>query len=134
MDFPRLTPVETIMAHLGMMVRRGRNGVLPLRECMATVAELKELIEQAGIDQTGILRARLNLLGIKAEARTLTSDQFEEITTSLRVRLSEIRHGPPPVVPNFAVLPSGVHGRRIGFMTVVDGGASTQPDTTLKGA
>ncbi len=134
MDFPALTPVEAVMADLGMMVRKGRNGVLPFRELASTVDQMKIDLVSIGADPSGHLRARLTLLKIKAEAQTLTSDQFEEITGSIRVRLAELRSSPMPVVPNFAVLPSGVHGRRIGFLTVVEGGASTHAQPTLKGA
>lgn len=134
MPFPQLTPLDAVLADLGMLVRRGRAGTLVEREFVVIVDRLRQGLAATAADPDGILRARLELLVRRVEDQTLTADQFEEITGSIRVRLVEHRSEPMTVVPNFAVLPHGVHGRRYGRFTVIDGAASTPAETHLKGA
>lgn len=134
MPSPKLTALDAVLADLGMLVRRARAQTLVKREFVEIIVRLRHGLSEINADPDGILRARLELLVRHAEAETLTLTQFEEITSSIRVRLTEHRSEPMTIVPNFAVLPHGIHGRRYGRFTVIDGAASIHPETHLKGA
>lgn len=127
-------PVDGILADLGTLVRRGRRGTLVEAEYVAITGRIHADVAALGADADGMIGARLSLLDRLREAEVLTEQVFDEITALIRVSLCRFRDADLPTVPNFAVLPSGIHGRRIGFLTVVEGGASNHPDTPLKGA
>lgn len=130
----QLSPIDNLLADLGMMVRRGRAGTLTPPEFNAIAFRIGQGLADVRIDPDGVLRARLDRLIQATDDESITKDAFEDITGSMRVSLAERRDGPMPVVQNFAVLPSGIHGRRIGRLIVVDGGRSNTTEPTLKGA
>lgn len=132
-DTPR-HPVDAILDDLGMLQRRGRLGSLAEGEYEAITRRIHADAAAIGADADGMIGARLSLLERLREAEVLTVACFDDITGLIKVGLCRFRDADLPTVPNFAVLPSGVHGRRIGFLTVVEGGASTPTETTLKGA
>lgn len=134
MAFPKMTPIDSLLADLGMMVRRGRSGTLTPPEFKAIAFRIGEGLANPAIDPDGVLTARLERLVQATDDESLTKDQFEDITGSMRVSLCERRTSPLRVVPNFPVLPTGVQGRRFGRFMVVDGKASFPAEPTQKGA
>lgn len=134
MALPEMTPVEVVLADLGMMTRRARARTLIRAEALAICGRILSNLPATGADPHDLLMARIGLIIQGTEDDTLTLGQFNEIADSIRVKLVEFQSRPMTVVPNFAVLPYGVHGTRVGHLTVIDGGAETTPDTPLKGA
>lgn len=134
MNLPQMDPVETVLADLGMMVRRARCGTLVPAETLAICDRIVANLPATGADPNDILAARIGVIVRGTEDRTLTLATFNDIANSIRVRLAEFRSEPMALVPNFAVFPYGVHGRRTGHLTVIDGGGSTPTEPTLKGA
>lgn len=122
-DFPPSHPLDNALAVLGHMVRRGRASALTPRDLAATVVVLNHELGQNDADPEGLLRARLQMLWRAGEAETLTQDQFEAITASIRNALIRARDG--AAAPT--ALPPGVQGRRIGRFTVVEGGLNPNP-------
>lgn len=127
-------PIDCLLADLGTLVRRARNDTLTEADYRLLDRRMRLTLQGTGADPDGIILARFDLIARATDDGTLTRSQFEEVASSIRDRLRRYRDRLLPVVPNFAVLPSGVHGRRIGFLTVIDGGAEAHPETTLRGA
>lgn len=134
MALPQLNPIEVVLADLGMMVRRARARTLVPAETLAICERIVANLPATGVDPNDILKARVGLIVRGTEDETLTLDTFNEIANSIRIRLAEHRSEPMTLVPNFAVLPYGVHGRETRGLTVIDGGLCDTPETTLKGA
>ena len=123
-DFPPAHPLDNALSVLGHMVRRGRASALTSRDLAASVVLLDHELGENDADPDGLLRARLQMLWRAGEAETLTRDQFEAITSSIRKALVRARDG--EAAP--AVLPPGVQGRRIGRFLVVEGGLNPTPN------
>lgn len=123
-------PVEMALATLGHLVRRGRASSLTPGDLATLVALLNHDLADCGADEDGLLRARLKMLWRAGRDETLTFDQFEAITSSIRRSLQKARDAlnPDPSVPDAAG-----PGRRYGGLTVFDGGRCNTPDPT-KGA
>jgi len=129
MNFPTDHPLDSVLATLGHMVRRGRASALTPEDLSCSVILLDHALGQCGADEDGLLRARLQMLWRAGQAETLTLDQFEAITGSIRRALQRARgvETPPPAAP---LLPLGVSARRIGRFTVVEGGLNTSQTET----
>lgn len=123
MTFPTAHPLDNALAVLGQMVRRGRASSLTPQDLAVSVTLLNEELGQNDADPDGLLRARLQMLWRAGRDETLTLDQFEAITTSIRRTLQRARGGDLniPAIP----LPAGVEARRVGRFTVVQGGLNT---------
>lgn len=129
-----LHPMDKALAEAGMMGRRAIYGTLTDAEFREIEKRLRELITQLGADPGGILLAVLDSLVLSADARDLTHAQVEAAMSLIRKRLQRVRDGSLPRVPNFAVTPSGIHGRPIGpGLTLIKGGR-TDPHPQPKGA
>lgn len=123
MTFPTTHPLDNALAVLGQMVRRGRVSSLTPQDLAVSVTLLNQELGQNDADPDGLLRARLQMLWRAGRDETLTIDQFEAITTSIRRALQKARGGDCglPAIP----LPAGVEARRVGRFTVVQGGLHT---------
>lgn len=128
-----LHPIDAILADIGMMARRAKVGTLTPSEFRAIEPRIRDGLVRTGSDPAGVVAMILDGLVLSADARDLTHPQVERACLRMRERLVRVRDGSLPVVPNFAVLPTGVHGRRIGPLTVFDGGRGHTPQP-LKGA
>lgn len=117
-----LHPIDVVLADIGMMARRAKAGTLTPSEFRAIEPRIRDGLTTTGSDPAGVVSMILDSLVLSADARDLTHPQVERACLKMRERLIRVRDGSLPVVPNFAVLPSGVHGRRIGPLTVFDGG------------
>lgn len=126
MTFPTGHPLDSVLATLGHMVRRGRAQALTPQDLSCTVIILDHALAESGADEDGLLRARLQMLWRAGQDETLTLDQFEAITGSIRRALQRARgaEGAPPP-PS---LPSDVTARRVGRFTVVEGGLNPTPN------
>ncbi|WP_333896245.1 hypothetical protein [Brevundimonas aurantiaca] len=129
MTFPTGHPLDSVLATLGHMVRRGRAQALTPQDLSCTVIILDHALAESGADEDGLLRARLQMLWRAGQDETLTLDQFEAITGSIRRALQRARgvETPPPTAP---LLPLGVSARRIGRFTVVEGGLNPSHNQT----
>ena len=127
-------PVDGVLADLGTLTRRVHAGTLDEVAYLEISGRIRAELVEIDADPNGVIAARLDLLERMEEAGSLTPRAFDEAAAAIRSDLLVLRSQPMTVVPNFAVLPSGVHGRRIGRFTVIDGTVSTHPETTLKGA
>lgn len=124
-------PIDGILADLGSLVRRGRAGSLTAQIYRATTARILADIAATDADPSGLIAGHFEQLEEADGAGTLTTAQFEEAANAIRVELLVQRSKPLPQVPAFAVLPSGIHGQRIGALTVIDGGRlHTNPSHT----
>lgn len=122
-----LHPIDDVLADVGMMARRAMTGALTPAEFSAIEPRIRAGLASTGSDPAGVVGAILDSLVLRADARDLTLPEVERACWKMRERLVRVRDGSLPVVPNFAVLPSGVHGRRIGALTVLDGGRAYHP-------
>lgn len=127
-------PLDGVLADLGTLVRRVLAGTLVEADYRQISDRIRSDMVELDADPDGCIARRFDLLEQAEEAGRLTPRLFRETAAAIRVALLVRRSQPMDVVPNFAVLPSGIHGRRIGRFTVIDGTASTPPETTLKGA
>ena len=115
--FPTNSPIDTALATLGHLVRRGRASSLTPGDLASMVALLDHDLREGGVDEDGLLRARLQMLWRAGRDETLTIDQFEAITSSIRKTLQKARGG---VGVDLAHL--GGEARRVGRFAVIDGG------------
>jgi hypothetical protein len=125
MTLHSLHPIDVILAEVGMMARRARSDTLTVAEYVAIAGRIRRGVAEAGADPVGMIGALLDSLDLAADARTLARPQIAAVMDRVRQRLVRVRDGSLPVVPNFDVLPHGVHGRPRPVLTVFDGGLSS---------
>lgn len=120
-------PIEAALAEVGMMVRRARVRTLTETEAREIERRIRIVLDEAGLDRAGTMRALLDALIGAFDSRTATFQLVEAVGDSLRKRLLVTRNA-CRTVPNFEVLPHGVHGRRRPALTVFDGGRGQTPN------
>lgn len=125
MTFPTAHPVDNALSVLRGLVHRGRNSSLTPEDLSCGVTLLDHDLGECGADPDGLLRARLQMLWRAGKNETLTLDQFEAITTSIRKALLRARDGDGEADTLAIPLPAGVEARRVGRFTVVQGGLNT---------
>jgi len=126
---PSLHPIDDILAEVGMMARRAKSGTLVPAEFRGIERRIRSGVVGQGVDRNGSVRALLDALVLAADARDLTRAQVAATMDRIRDHLTRARDASLPVVPNFAVLPSGVHGRPLRpALTVIDGGRTDHPE------
>lgn len=123
-----LHPIDAILAEVGMMARRNLAETLTIVEYIAIAGRIRRGVAEAGADPAGIIGALFDSLDLAADAQTLNRPQVAAAMNRIRLRLIRVRDGSLPTVPNFDVLPHGVHGRPRPVLTVFDGGR-TYPST-----
>lgn len=124
-------PIDGILADLGSLVRRVRAQTLDETGYRQITGRIRSEMADLNADPEGIIARRFDLLELAEEAGSLTPALFEEAAAAIRAALLNQRSQALITVPNFAVLPTGIHGHRIGGLTVIDGGRlqNTQPHT-----
>lgn len=131
--FPTDHPVDAALVSLGSLVRRGRNQSLTPADLAELAKTLDRELADSGADPESILRARLALLCRAGRDETLTLDQFEAITGSIRRQLQiargDIDRAQLRKTPLTDPASGRVEGRAYGRLTVFDGGRVTPNPT-----
>lgn len=127
-----LHPIDGILADVGMMARRAVAGTLTPTEYRAIAARIRDGVAAQGADPGGMIGAFMDALDLNADAQSITHQMVKATMDRIRGRLIRVRDGSLPVVPNFAVIPHGVHGRPYDPLTAIDGGRA--PDPANEGA
>jgi len=131
--FPTDHPVDLALVSLGSLVRRGRNQSLTPADLAELATTLEQQLADSGADPEFLLRARLKMLCRAGRDETLTFDQFEAITGSIRRQLQiargDIDRAQLRKTPMATAASDGVVGRAYGRLTVFDGGRATPNPT-----
>lgn len=122
MNRPDRHPIDGVLADLGSLVRSVRAGTLTPQTYSCMVERICSEARELDADPHGLVSRQFDFLDAAEAEGVLTPILFEEAVSAIRQALNQHRERGMLLVPNFAVLPSGIHGRPVGRLMVIDGG------------